>query len=367
MEVVGKQWMWNFRLPGDDGKLGNAKVSLISLANPLGIDPDDPAGQDDIIINSNELHMPIDKPVKMVLRSLDVLHNFYVPQFRAKMDMVPGQVSYFWFTPTKLGNYEILCAEYCGVAHYNMRGKVFVQSAQDYQKWLQQQPTFAASLRGSNGVGLVEQGRQLAENSGCYACHSIDGSPSLGPGWKGLFGKTETLADGTTVLVDEAYFKESITNPNAKLVQGYSPVMVAYNFSEAQLDALVAFTRSLDAASSDDATNNTSASGAPESADNTSSSEAGLQSQGEQISQSLGCIACHSIDGSKSLGPTWAGLLGREELLVDGTSVIVDDDYLRESIVDPSAKLVQGYTPVMQPYALTDEQLLALIEYMKSF
>ena len=356
VEVVGKQWMWSFRLPGEDGNLGHANVKLISLDNPFGVDPDDPNGQDDVLINSNVLHLPIEKPVKMVLRSLDVLHNFYVPQFRAKMDMVPGQVSYFWFTPTKEGRYEILCAEYCGVAHYNMKGHVVVESAGDYQIWLADQPTFSSSLNSVNGDGGVEQGRQLAEGSGCLACHSIDGSNSLGPGWKGLFGKTETLADGTTVVVDEAYFKESITDPHAKIVKDYAPVMVAYSFSEAQLDALVAYTRSLDepAEAGDEmlvpAVNN---------------SESAID-KGQKIARSLGCVACHSMDNSQSLGPTWKGINGRSGTMADGTTVVVDDAYLRESIINPSAKLVKGYPPVMQPYNLANDQLDALIEYIKS-
>lgn len=247
VEVLGKQWMWSYRLPGNDGKLGQAKIKLISAQNPFGVDPDDPNGQDDKLVNSNVLHMKIDQPVKMLLRSLDVLHNFYVPQFRSKMDMVPGQISYFWMTPNKLGRYEVLCAEYCGVAHYNMKGWVVVDDADDYQAWLDQQPTFASSLLVDNGgAGLVEQGRQLAESSGCIACHSIDGSKSLGPTWKGIFGKTERLVDGSEVLVDEDYFKESILDPAAKLVKDYPPVMAPYQFSDDQLNAIISYTKSLD-------------------------------------------------------------------------------------------------------------------------
>ncbi len=352
VEVVGKQWMWSFRLPGEDGKLGHAKVKLIGMDNPFGIDPDDPNGQDDILINSNVLHLPIEQPVKMVLRSLDVLHNFYVPQIRSKMDMVPGQVSYFWFTPTKEGRYEILCAEYCGVAHYNMKGHMVIDSAENYQLWLAEQPTFASSLVSGSNDGGVEQGRQLAESSGCFACHSVDGSKSLGPTWKGLFGKTEVLTDGTSIVVDEAYFKESITDPNAKVVKDYAPVMVAYPFSDAQLDALIAYTRSLDEP--------------VETETSEAASTEGAADKGKNIAQSLGCIACHSMDGSKSLGPTWKGIDGRNSILADGSSVVVDDAYIRESITNPSEKLVKGYPPVMQPYSLDEDQLDALVEYIKS-
>ncbi|WP_011581799.1 MULTISPECIES: cytochrome c oxidase subunit II [Chelativorans] len=143
IEVVAQQWQWNYRLPGEDGRLGKSDSQLISFENPLGINPDDPNGQDDIVIEASDLHLPVDKPVKVLLRSIDVLHDFYVPEFRAKMDMVPGMVTYFWFTPTKTGTYEVLCAELCGVGHSYMRGAVLVDTEEDYQAWLQEQSTFA--------------------------------------------------------------------------------------------------------------------------------------------------------------------------------------------------------------------------------
>ncbi|MFT5691643.1 MAG: cytochrome c oxidase subunit 2 [Oceanicoccus sp.] len=250
LEVVARQWMWSFRLPGNDNVLGKSSVGHIGPDNSYGIDPDDPNGQDDILIMSNEIHIQLDQPVKFLLRSLDVLHNFYVPQFRAKMDMVPGQLSYFWMTPIHTGEYEILCAEYCGVAHYNMRGHVTVDDRDDYARWLADQPTFAQHYQKNLTTNLVdgieEQGRQLAENNGCFACHSIDGSKSLGPGWKNLFGKTEKLTDGSAITVDEPYFRESILNPSLKIVEGYPPVMAPYQFSAEQLDALIAYINSIE-------------------------------------------------------------------------------------------------------------------------
>lgn len=143
VEVVGQQWQWNYRLPGEDGKLGKSDNRLVTFENPLGIDPEDPAGRDDIVIEAADLHLPVDKPVKMVLRSIDVLHDFYVPEFRAKMDMVPGTVTYFWFTPTREGTFEALCAELCGTGHGYMRGAVVVEAEEDYQAWLEGQSTFA--------------------------------------------------------------------------------------------------------------------------------------------------------------------------------------------------------------------------------
>ena len=139
IEIFGQQWQWSFRLPGADGQLATSGAHLISPDNPLGINKDDPKSQDDVVIEGGELHLPIGKPVKALLRSADVLHNFYVPELRAKMDMVPGQVSYIWFTPTRTGTFDVLCAELCGVGHPQMRGKLVVQELKDYQAWLQEQ------------------------------------------------------------------------------------------------------------------------------------------------------------------------------------------------------------------------------------
>ena len=146
IEATGQQWQWGFRLPGEDGVLGTAAVAHISADNPFGINPRDPYGRDDILVETSELHMPVGTPVKMVLRSKDVLHDFYVPQFRAKMDLVPGIVTYFWLTPTRAGTYEILCAELCGVGHHLMRGTVVVENQQAFDSWLSDQMTFGQLL-----------------------------------------------------------------------------------------------------------------------------------------------------------------------------------------------------------------------------
>lgn len=146
VEAVGQQWQWSFRYPGPDGTLGAAAVKYITPDNPLGLDPLDPFGRDDILIESDDLHLPLGKPVKIVLRSKDVLHDFYVPEFRAKMDLVPGIVTYFWMTPTKAGTFDILCAELCGVGHHEMRGKVIVESPKAFAAWQAQQVSFEQVL-----------------------------------------------------------------------------------------------------------------------------------------------------------------------------------------------------------------------------
>lgn len=143
VDVMAWQWGWQYRLPGEDGKLGSTKVANINDSNPFGIILEDPNGKDDVLIQSDVLHIKNNRPVKILLRSVDVLHNWYVPQFRAKMDAVPGTITYYWFEPNKVGEYEVLCAEYCGVGHYGMRGRVFVKSEQDYENWLQEQETFS--------------------------------------------------------------------------------------------------------------------------------------------------------------------------------------------------------------------------------
>src|SRR5688572_15702881 len=155
-EIVGKQWHWGYRFPGKDGVMGTVDARHISDKNPFGMNPDDPNGQDDVLIASPELHLPIGKPVKTLLRSTDVLHNFAVPQFRAKMDLVPGLVTYIWFTPTRTGKFDLLCNELCGVGHFVMRGSVVVEEEVAFQAWLSGYPTFAqttAQAAGDSAAG----------------------------------------------------------------------------------------------------------------------------------------------------------------------------------------------------------------------
>jgi cytochrome c oxidase subunit 2 len=140
---VGQQWQWMFRLPDKQGRLGTSDPQYVSADNPLGLNPNDPKGQGNVVIVGDDLHLPIGKPVRLLLRSLDVVHDFWVPEFRAKMDLVPGLVTYFWFTPTKAGTYEILCAGFCGIGHPQMRGSVVVEEENAYQAWLEKQQTFA--------------------------------------------------------------------------------------------------------------------------------------------------------------------------------------------------------------------------------
>lgn len=171
VEVVGQQWHWMFRFPGEDEQLGTTDPRLISYDNQLGIDPDDPAAQDDLVVNTPRLYLPVDRPVRLNLRSRDVLHNFTVPNFRAKMDLLPGQVSYIWLTPTEPGEYDIMCAELCGIGHFAMRGTVRVVEEDEYRKWLSKQPTFA-ELQARQAPDL-EAGEGLYGT--CVSCHGEKG------------------------------------------------------------------------------------------------------------------------------------------------------------------------------------------------
>tara|TARA_Y100000758_G_scaffold204494_1_gene146203 strand:- start:689 stop:1564 length:876 start_codon:yes stop_codon:yes gene_type:complete len=154
IEVMAQQWQWSFRYPGKDGVLGTSEIKFINDDNPFGLNPDDPNGQDDVLVEGDDLHLPIDKPVEVLLRSIDVLHDFYVPQFRAKMDMVPGMITYFWLTPTRTGTFDIMCFELCGVGHYTMRGNVVVETKDSFEEWMSEQETFAQTMaRAENKPG----------------------------------------------------------------------------------------------------------------------------------------------------------------------------------------------------------------------
>ncbi len=171
LEVLGQQWHWSYRFPGEDGVLGKVDAQFISEQNPFGIHPKDQHGQDDRLVFSNELHLPIDQPTKVLLRSLDVLHDYAVPQFRVKMDLVPGMVTYFWFTPTEKGIYEVLCEELCGIAHHTMRGSVVVEGEAEFQQWLTSHPTFREYQ--TKVTADIDKGKALYQV--CGACHGANG------------------------------------------------------------------------------------------------------------------------------------------------------------------------------------------------
>ena len=189
----------------------------------------------------NELHVPVGRPVRLLLTSKDVIHSFYVPAFRTKHDAVPGRYATLWFTPTEPGEYHLFCAEYCGTNHSRMIGRVHVMSPADYAKWMLQTPP-APTAQPLTMRPASASFRDL----GCYECHRPD-TNALAPYLDGLFGRRETLSDGTTIVADEQYIRESILDPAAKVVRGYLPIMPTYKgqLTEAQVFQLVEAVRAL--------------------------------------------------------------------------------------------------------------------------
>ena len=186
----------------------------------------------------NELHVPVGTPVKLLISSEDVIHSYYIPAFRQKMDAVPGKTTTMWFEATKAGEYQLFCAEYCGTQHSGMIGKVIALEPRAYQTWL---------ASGAPAGTLTATGEQQFASLGCVTCHRDD-SGGRGPSLAGIFGKPQQMANGATVIADEAYLRESILNPTAKMVQGYAPLMPTYQgqIGEDALVSLVAYIKSLE-------------------------------------------------------------------------------------------------------------------------
>lgn len=204
--VIGKQWMWKLQQPN---------------------------GRKEI----NELHIPVNRNIKLIMGSEDVIHNFYVPAFRVKMDVVPGRYNTLWFRPTKIGKYHFFCSQYCGTNHAIMGGYVYVQDPAEYAAW----------LSGDAGdVNPVSAGERLFTQLACVTCHVANGT-GRGPSLNGLYGNKVLLADGTSVTADESYIRESILQPKAKITAGYQPVMPTFQglVTEEQVLNLTAYIKSL--------------------------------------------------------------------------------------------------------------------------
>ena len=204
--VVGKQWMWKLQQPN-----GRREI--------------------------NELHIPVNRDIRLIMSSEDVIHDFFVPAFRVKMDVVPGHYNTMWFRATRTGRYHFFCSQYCGTNHAVMGGWVTVMEPDEYAAW----------LAGSSGTGdPIAEGEKLFEQLACSTCHLPDGK-GRGPSYNGLYGSKVRLADGTTVTADDTYLRESILQPNAKIVAGFQPVMPSFQglVTEDQILALTAYIRSL--------------------------------------------------------------------------------------------------------------------------
>jgi len=188
-----------------------------------------------------ELRVPVGKPVKLVLTSQDVIHGFYMPAFRVKQDAVPGMETHLWFQPTETGTFDVMCSQYCGLEHSHMLTKIVVLPQEEFTKWYQAKKQEVA-LKGP------PIGPKLYQEKGCIACHSTDGSPRVGPSFKGLLGKTEKVATAgkeQTVVVDEAFIRKHILEPSAERVEGYPPIMPKVSMTDEELIALVDYIKSL--------------------------------------------------------------------------------------------------------------------------
>lgn len=209
IKVTGKKWLWAIDYPNG-------------------------------VTTVNEFVIPVDKPIKVLISSEDVIHSFYIPAFRIKQDAVPNRYTVVTFQAKEIGVYDLFCAEYCGKGHAEMIGKVRVLSDADYEKWLQ-------SVGGGENLSPVELGKKLYTQKACNTCHSIDGKAGFGPTMKGLYGKNARLTDGSSVLADENYLRESILEPGAKITEGYKPNMPTYQgiLKSKDIDAIVAYIKTL--------------------------------------------------------------------------------------------------------------------------
>ncbi len=221
--VMAKKWMWKFSYPDGPNAIGT-------------------------------IHVPANRPVRLLMTSRDVIHSFYVPDFRIKQDVLPGRYTETWFEATKPGRYQILCAEYCGTWHSQMWGEVVVMPAPEFDSWLAEQKAGLSKRVDTGGDdggdfrgSIVEYGKRVAMAQGCVKCHSLDGEPHIGPTWLDLYHRRETLDNGQQIVADEAYLTDSMIDPRGKIVRGYKPVMPTYKgrLSAPEAAALVEFIKSL--------------------------------------------------------------------------------------------------------------------------
>jgi cytochrome c oxidase subunit 2 len=188
-----------------------------------------------------ELRVPVGRPIKLILTSQDVIHGFYAPAFRIKQDAVPGMTTYLWFQPTQAGTFDVMCSQYCGLEHSHMLTKIIALPEEEFIKWYQGKKEEVA-LKGPS------LGSKLYQEKGCFACHSTDGTPRVGPSFKGLFGKKEEVISGgkgETVVVDEAFIRKFISEPNVVHIEGYPPIMPKISMTDEELMALVDYIKSL--------------------------------------------------------------------------------------------------------------------------
>ena len=307
MEVTATARMWSWQFEYEDGR------------------------------RETRLYVPANTPVKVRLRSADVIHSFFVPAFRVKKDMVPGLETYVWFQAPKPGSYDIFCSEYCGVGHADMITTVEALSEEDFAEWL-------VADAPPEHRGLV-----VMREQGCIGCHSVDGTPGIGPSLYELAGaprKVEIDGQTTNVTIDDDYLIRAIRDASSQVVVGYPAMMPSYDeqtLNNDDLQALVDYMM-----------------GRPD--------RTAPAFDGARLIEINGCIGCHSLDGSRSIGPTFKGISTRDITFIrDGQEFTqkADAEYLMRALVDPSVEMVKGYPDIMPPTDyLSDEELDAIVEHL---
>ena len=338
---------------------------------------------------SDKLYVPVGQPVKVKLIAEDVLHSFFVPAFRVKRDCVPGMENYAWFVADEAGSFDIFCAEYCGVAHSSMVTTVEALPEAEFSAW----------LKADKEAGDVHPGQVLLEDYGCLGCHSLDGTPKVGPTLKDIAGReTVVTVDGSdrNIKADRDYIVRSINEPNAETVKGYPPAMPPYagSIDDVELKQIVDFLMQAERGielekvipepKAKPELQKTVAplpviQPAPASTDKmvqqepVAQPETAVQStpepDGSKLLQERGCLGCHSTDGSRLVGPSFRGIFKRQVTVQkDGQEKTITSgrDYLRRSILEPQAEIVIGYPPVMPPTAgLSDAEVEAILNSLQ--
>jgi cytochrome c oxidase subunit 2 len=334
INVRGQMWNWEFEYLRPDATVKQTKGDAV---------------------------IPVDRPVKFVLTSRDVLHSFFVPSMRVKSDAIPGHFTYVTFKPVKTGDYQIFCTEYCGQEHWNMLAKLKVVPEAEYSRWLNDRSDELAEAK----LSPVELGKQIYAQKGCNACHSLNGSRLVGPSFLKIFGREGTYTDGKAYVADENYLRESILQPNKHIVASYPPNLMPVfegQLNDRQIEALISWMRTLNGEAP------AAAETKPAVDDAAMLAKLSPAERGKHWYETKICVTCHSLDGSKLVGPSFQGIYGRTAKLEGGTEVPSDDAYITESILNPMAKVAAGYAPAMPPYAgqLDEAQIADIIAFMKT-
>ena len=306
VSVTARMWSWNFTYGG--------------------------GRQSDVLV------VPVGRAVKLNITSKDVIHGVFVPAFRIKVDAVPGMTTHAWFRAEKPGEFDLFCSVYCGLKHADMHTTVRAVSEEDFRKWLAEAP-----------AETVQPGKTLLERYGCLGCHSLDGTPSVGPTLKDIAGHKVVLVTSkgaeSTVTVDSAYLREAIAGKKEATVKGFDPVMPSYEgqIPENELSDIVEFLLKGERAALPD---------------------------GAAVAASQGCTGCHSTDGSPLVGPSFKGLMGSVSRVIENgveRDVMVNRAYVFDVLANPDAHHVKGYDPIMPAFPqLTEDEKQALAAYLES-